>query len=121
MQIEAFKVFCDLVDTGSFTGSALINGVTQSAVSQQINALERTFQTQLLDRQQGKGRVRLTSKGQMLYDCGKKILAVYSSLITQMSHAPIENRAEKEVVSAKFGNAPCVSRADDVDADDLQI
>ena len=65
MQIESLKVFCDLFDSGSFTQSAHINGVTQSAVSQQISSLERVFKTPLLDRNQKKGSVRLTRKGQM--------------------------------------------------------
>jgi len=43
MQIESLKVFCDLVETESFTKAAQINSVTQSAVSQQISALERVF------------------------------------------------------------------------------
>ena len=40
MQIESLKVFCDLSETTSFTKAAQINGVTQSAVSQQVKALE---------------------------------------------------------------------------------
>ncbi len=36
MQIEAFKVFRDLVDTGSFSKAARSNSITQSAVSQQV-------------------------------------------------------------------------------------
>ena len=43
MQIESLKVFCDLAETESFTKAAQINGVTQSAVSQQISSLERQF------------------------------------------------------------------------------
>lgn len=85
MQIESLKVFCDLFDSGSFTQSAHINGVTQSAVSQQISSLERVFKTPLLDRNQKKGSVRLTRKGQMLYDSSKQILAVYDSLLHQMN------------------------------------
>jgi hypothetical protein len=44
MQIESLKVFCDLAETESFTKAAQINSVTQSAVSQQISALERAVQ-----------------------------------------------------------------------------
>ena len=40
MHIETLKVFCDLVDTGSFSLAAAQNFVTQSAVSQQIRTLE---------------------------------------------------------------------------------
>jgi DNA-binding transcriptional LysR family regulator len=40
MQIESLKVFCDLVESRSFSQSALRNFITQSAVSQQIKNLE---------------------------------------------------------------------------------
>jgi hypothetical protein len=36
MQIESFKVFCDLAETESFTRAAQINNVTQSAVSKSV-------------------------------------------------------------------------------------
>lgn len=115
MQIETLKVFCDLVDTGSFTRSAVINGVTQSAVSQQISALERNFKTPLLDRQQGKGRVRLTRKGQVLYDSAKKILAVYDSLSAQMEGGANNQTSSAEVKMSTFAHR------DDAIPDDLQI
>ena len=38
MHIESLKVFCDLADSESFTKTAQINGVTQSAISQQIQS-----------------------------------------------------------------------------------
>ena len=50
MQIESLKVFCDLAETESFTKAAQINSVTQSAVSQQISSLERTFKSLLIER-----------------------------------------------------------------------
>jgi len=50
MQIESLKVFCDLAETESFTKAAQINGVTQSAVSQQISSLERQFKSLLIER-----------------------------------------------------------------------
>jgi len=78
MQIESLKVFCDLVDTQSFTKAARLNDVTQSAVSQQIGALERTFASRLVER--SKKQFRLTREGQVLYDYSKQILGHYRSL-----------------------------------------
>ena len=52
MQIENFKIFADLVETKSFSKSAKLNGITQSAVSQQARAMERHFKTLLIDRSQ---------------------------------------------------------------------
>ena len=64
MQIESLKVFCDLAETESFTKAAQINGVTQSAVSQQISSLERQFKSLLIER--SKKKFRLTREGQAL-------------------------------------------------------
>src|SRR5919108_385272 len=36
MHIESLKVFCDLVDTRSFSKAATMNFISQSAVSQQV-------------------------------------------------------------------------------------
>src|ERR1041384_3946661 len=78
MQIESFKVFCDLVETESFTKAAQINQVTQSAVSQQISSLERQFKTLLIER--SKKNFRLTREGQVLYDYSRQILQSYDLL-----------------------------------------
>jgi len=75
MQIESLKVFCDLTETESFTKAAQINHITQSAVSQQINALERQFKSLLIER--SKKRFRLTQEGQVLYESAKQIVQVY--------------------------------------------
>ncbi|HUA67365.1 MAG TPA: LysR family transcriptional regulator [Candidatus Saccharimonadales bacterium] len=82
MQIESLKMFCDLAESESFTKAAQINGVTQSAVSQQINALERTFKSLLIER--SKKRFRLTREGQTLYDYSKQIIQTYESLHSKL-------------------------------------
>jgi DNA-binding transcriptional LysR family regulator len=82
MQIESLKVFCDLAETESFTKAAQINGVTQSAVSQQISSLERQFKSLLIER--SKKNFRLTREGQVLYDYSKQILQSYDSLHSKM-------------------------------------
>ncbi len=78
MQIESLKVFCDLAETESFTKAAQVNGVTQSAVSQQISSLERTFKSLLIER--SKKKFRLTREGQVLYDFSKQIIQTYDGL-----------------------------------------
>ena len=82
MQIESLKVFCDLAETESFTKAAQINEVTQSAVSQQISALERTFKSLLIER--SKKKFRLTREGQALYDYSKQIIQTYESLHSKL-------------------------------------
>lgn len=82
MQIDSLKVFCDLAETESFTKAAQINSVTQSAVSQQISALERVFKSLLIER--SKKKFRLTREGQVLYDYSKQIIQTYESLHSRL-------------------------------------
>jgi DNA-binding transcriptional LysR family regulator len=78
VQIESLKVFCDVAETGSFTKAALVNNVTQSAVSQQISALERIFKSLLIER--SKKKIRLTPEGQVLYEYSKQMMQTFESL-----------------------------------------
>src|SRR5690348_6547557 len=82
MQIESLKVFCDLAETESFTKAAQINGVTQSAVSQQISSLERIFKSLLIER--SKKKFRLTREGQVLYDYSKQVIGTYEALHSKL-------------------------------------
>ena len=82
MKIESLKVYCDLVETESFTKAAHINHVTQSAVSQQISTLERLFKSLLIER--SKKHFRLSREGQVLYEYSKQILQTYASLDSRM-------------------------------------
>jgi DNA-binding transcriptional LysR family regulator len=85
MQIESLKVFCDLAETESFTKAAQINQITQSAVSQQISSLERTFKSLLIER--SKKKFRLTREGEILYDYSKQVIQIYDSLHHRLQEA----------------------------------
>ena len=87
MQIESLKVFCDLAETKSFTKAAAINSVTQSAVSQTISALERRFNSLLIER--SKKNFRLTPEGGVFYDYSKRILQTCDALHSKLQE--IEN------------------------------
>jgi len=82
MQIENFKIFADLVETKSFSKAAKINGITQSAVSQQARAMERHFKTLLIDRSQK--QFQLTREGQRVYDASKEVLHQYEKLLSEL-------------------------------------
>jgi DNA-binding transcriptional LysR family regulator len=82
MQIENFKIFADLVETRSFSKSAKLNGITQSAVSQQARAMERHFKTLLIDRSQK--QFQLTREGQRVYEAAKEILHNYEKLQSEL-------------------------------------
>ena len=78
MHIQNFKTFCDLVETQSFSKAAKLNEVTQSAVSQQLKAMESHYQMLIIDRNQKK--FRLTPQGNALYATFKEILTLYERL-----------------------------------------
>ncbi len=82
MHLETLQVFCDLVESGSFSTAASQNFVTQSAVSQQVRALEGRFDLPLIERT--KGHVQPTPAGQILYQASKDITARYRELREQM-------------------------------------
>lgn len=82
MQIDNFKIFADLVETKSFSKSAKINGITQSAVSQQARAMERHFKTLLIDRSQK--QFQLTREGQRVYESAKEVLHTYEKLLSEL-------------------------------------
>jgi LysR family transcriptional regulator, transcriptional activator of the cysJI operon len=82
MQIENFKIFADLVETKSFSKAAKLNGITQSAVSQQARSMERNFKTLMIDRSQK--QFNLTREGQRIYDASKEILHVYEKLLSEL-------------------------------------
>ncbi|HYG35028.1 MAG TPA: LysR family transcriptional regulator [Clostridia bacterium] len=78
MQLESLKVFCDLAETESFTKTARVNGVTQSAVSQTVTAMEKQFKALLIER--SKKNFRLTPEGEVVYNHSKRILHTFGAL-----------------------------------------
>ncbi len=84
MQIETLKIFCDLVETKSFSQAAETNFVTQSAVSQQVRGLEEKYRRKLLERVRGRREVRLTEAGAAFYEESKILVAAYAHLEERM-------------------------------------
>ncbi|MGH7819463.1 MAG: LysR family transcriptional regulator, partial [Candidatus Binatia bacterium] len=87
MQIETLKVFCDVVESHSFSAAASRNFVTQSAVSQQIRVLEARFERKLIERT--RGHVQVTPAGEILYQASKEIVIRYLEMegrLQAMSH-----------------------------------
>jgi len=82
MHVENLKIFCDLVESHSFSRAAKLNGITQSAVSQQLRAMERSFNIVIMDRSQK--QFHLTPEGQKLYDGSKDLLHRYDKLISEL-------------------------------------
>jgi DNA-binding transcriptional LysR family regulator len=85
MNTVVMKTFCDLVDTGSFSKAADSNQVSQSAVSQQVAALERDLGTRLLTR--GGGFAMPTDAGRAFYRGAKEILRRYDQMLEEVKSA----------------------------------
>jgi DNA-binding transcriptional LysR family regulator len=83
MQVESFRVFRDLVESQSFSKAAQMNKITQSAVSQQIRAIEERFHVPLIER--SSKRFALTREGDLLYQTSREVITHYDSLHHQLN------------------------------------
>ncbi|HEY5777982.1 MAG TPA: LysR family transcriptional regulator [Terrimicrobiaceae bacterium] len=74
MHIHSFKVFSNLAETSSFSKAAQMNGLTQSAVSQQVRALERKFRVKLIER--GRKNFSLTPEGRAFLQASHRVMEI---------------------------------------------
>lgn len=72
MNLRQLEVFCRIVDSGSFSMAAEDVGLSQPAVTFQMQALEKELDVTLLDR--GPRRVLPTDAGRILYVHAREIL-----------------------------------------------
>jgi DNA-binding transcriptional LysR family regulator len=75
LELRHLLALVAVADTGTFSGAAEQLGYTQSAVSQQVGALERIVGTLLFERPGGRRPVRLTAAGQLLLSHTRAVLA----------------------------------------------
>jgi molybdate transport repressor ModE-like protein len=78
MQIEVFKIFRDLAETGSFSQAAESNGISQSAVSQKIRALEERYAVTLVER--NRRAFALTAEGEAFLGASREIADLYEHI-----------------------------------------
>ncbi|RKY09507.1 MAG: LysR family transcriptional regulator [Planctomycetota bacterium] len=83
MNIETFRIFCDLVNLKNLSRTAEKHGISQSAVSQQLAQLEMAHRCQLVDRK--KRPLKLTAPGQLFYQAAKDILERYNRLSSELA------------------------------------
>jgi|SRR5579871_2285870 len=84
MELRTLKLFCDLVETQSFSRAAERHFLSQPAVSQKLRALEREYGHVLIERGKGKGRIQPTEAGQILYEGAKPILSEMQELDSRL-------------------------------------
>jgi DNA-binding transcriptional LysR family regulator len=83
MDTRQLQAFVAVVERRSFSQAAERLGVTQPAVSLQVQALEKRLGTQLLDRS-GR-RVEPTESGVKLYKTAQRLLALEEELVNELS------------------------------------
>jgi len=84
MDLSDLQLFCDLVETRSFTRTAERRFVSQSAVSQRLRALEREVGQTLLERSRGRSGVVPTEAGAALYEGARSLLRQAGELETRV-------------------------------------
>ncbi len=85
IKLEQYKFFCTAAESPSFSEAAKKLYITQSAISQQIRALESELGVTLFVR--GKKGTKLTTHGELLYVYSKRALSEFEnveSLFTRM-------------------------------------
>jgi DNA-binding transcriptional LysR family regulator len=95
LDLSLLRTFTVIAAMKNFTKAASCIGLTQSAVTQQINKLEEQLGVQLLER--NKRKVVLTPYGEILLSQANKLLLLNDQLISQFQ----ETQAEGEV---RFGS-----------------
>ncbi|WEG15024.1 LysR family transcriptional regulator [Pullulanibacillus sp. KACC 23026] len=93
MNLSSLKMFCDVVEEGSFTQAAQKGFVTQPAVTKQIHQLEDLYGAELFDRTDK--RLILTEAGKALYPYAKEIVANFQGSIETVK--AITGNAEKKL------------------------
>jgi DNA-binding transcriptional LysR family regulator len=83
MNIETFRIFCDLADLKNLSRTAEKHGISQSAVSQQLAQLEISHKCQLVDRK--KRPLKLTTAGELFYQACKDILERHNRLNSELA------------------------------------
>ena len=97
MHVDSLRVFCDLVETASFSKAAAAHGITQSAVSQQVRALEKRFGCTLLER--SRSGVSATPEGNAFLATCREILAAWGAFEGRLGELKHEVSGELRIAS----------------------
>src|SRR5581483_4374090 len=82
-QLPYLETFAKAAELGSFTQTARLLRVTQAAVSQRVQALEKALDKALFRRQGG--QVLLTDAGHKLYEIAERILELHRQARQEIS------------------------------------
>src|SRR5688572_24016106 len=85
MQIEALKIYCDVVRFHSFSRGAEENDVLQSSASQAVQNIEENLGVTLIDRSCRPWE--LTREGKLFYDGCREVLEKYDEAVAKVKGA----------------------------------
>lgn len=97
MHIETLRIFCDVARLRSFSRSAEVHNVTQSAASQAVHHLEDRLGVPLIDR--SRRPWTLTASGRIFYDGCRTLIDGYDRLERQVARRTTEAQAEVRVAA----------------------
>jgi DNA-binding transcriptional LysR family regulator len=97
MQIETLQIFCDLAEMKSFSRAAEKNMISQSAVSQQLAQLEKSFHTPLIDR--SRKSFSLTAAGELFYNTCKDILSRYENFQSSLNYLKSSTKSKISIAA----------------------
>ena len=100
MNIETLKVFRDLIDTGSFSKTAELNYISQSAVSQQVKKLELVLKCRLMNRLANK--IMMTPSGEKFYETSQKIVLIYENSMVAIKQLSASKIADEIKISTIY-------------------
>lgn len=89
MNILRMRYFIDVATHKSFTKAAQQNYVSQTAVSQQIAAIEKELEVQLFHRE--KGKVELTRAGELFFHDCVRLVGMYEKAVAKAKRAHHES------------------------------
>lgn len=83
MNLDALRLFCEVVRYHSFSRGARSSGVSQAAASQTVAHLEADLDVMLIDR--SKRPFKLTPEGEQYYEGVRSLLAGYDQVAARSS------------------------------------
>ncbi len=98
MEILRLRTFCKVVELNSFTKASEVLYLTQAAVSQHVQALERELGVTLFER--GVRTLTLTDAGRRLYDYARRILELHDEAKQEISRVPTALTGEVRIAAS---------------------
>ncbi|QDU97850.1 LysR family transcriptional regulator [Lignipirellula cremea] len=98
VRLQQLRSFCETARLGSLTAAAHALGLTQPTIGEQVHALEREFQAQLVE-PHGRG-CRLTESGRILAELATPLLAGIDSLKASFREASDQQGSRLTIASS---------------------